>query len=62
MDCTYLNRDGEKRYCHAQPMREREDVTWYVPTEEDKKKFCESDFTICPRLCEFRGYMKDVHK
>jgi hypothetical protein len=40
MDCIYLNRDGEKSYCHAQPIREREAMFWYKPNENDLKQLC----------------------
>ena len=62
MDCIYLNRDGDKAHCHAQPIREREPLSWYVPAEGDLKQYCTSKFSVCPRLEVFHAYIKDAHK
>jgi hypothetical protein len=52
MDCIYLSSKSNQHYCHAQPVRPSENVIFYVPTEEDRKEFCNNsaNFPKCPRL------------
>ncbi len=61
MDCIFLNRpDPNIQYCHAQPIRNGEEVQFYKPTKVELKKFCENDedFCDCPRF----EAMKDMNK
>lgn len=63
MDCIHLNRSRENIDCHAQPIREREPVIFYKPTEEEIKNHCTSTkFDTCPRFIAIRDYIDKEKK
>jgi hypothetical protein len=63
MDCVYLNCSG-KCYCHAQPVREREQTIWYKPTDYELKDLCKDSqkWGSCPRFIAMREYNESIGK
>ena len=64
MDCIFLNRpNSELHFCHAQPIRQGEDIQFYKPTETELKDSCENEnnFSDCPRYEAIRDFIKIKH-
>jgi len=59
MDCIYLNRDNKGiGYCHAQPMRKGETLSFYKPTEDEVKNICTNPKSSCPRYEAYQYHLE----
>ncbi len=62
MDCIYLTAGtvgGRVTYfCHAQPLRARENVIFYKPTKDELENSCQNSkgFASCPRFKAFQNH------
>jgi hypothetical protein len=58
MNCIYLNCD--ERGCHCQAQVTPSYPTYYKPTGDELKKFCQNaeEVYACPRLQCFERYLK----
>ena len=64
MDCIFLNRPNlELQFCHAQLIRQGEDIQFYKPTSAELKNFCENEnnFGDYPRYEAIRDFIKIKH-
>ena len=66
MNCIYFSVGKTKgkviTVCHAQPHRPQEEIFWYIPTEDEIKKFCGKgeNFNSCPRFKAFQEHQKTI--
>lgn len=66
MNCIYLSVGKTKgqviTVCHAQPLRPKEKIFWYIPQEDELKKFCRNgeNFNSCPRFKAFQEHQKTI--
>jgi len=60
MDCIYLNCLRNECHCHAQPLRERESIFFYKPTENELKELCRDakKWGSCPRFAAMEEYQE----